>query len=336
MPYTNSMLSKIVQNNISNFSCQMIGLYLLLIIPGLIILALLIARQWIIALIKDIRLTRVAHYFLFISMGFIIASGILFAPFQLSLHFVYSVVFLVFSFLCAVLFSIITNNIQDIEIDKISNPNRPTITKAISLDVYSKLPFPLLLLSLIYAASIGWKIMFLIFIFIAVFYIYSMPPYRVKRFFLVSKFLIAINTLVALLIGYEFYTSFSTNLMEPESINAFFIRTPSFIYPAILLTYTLALNIIDLKDYIGDKTAGIKTLSTLFGIKTSKNIVAGIFLLCYLSLFFIVKQRIILLAILLLALIQIAFLLRRKYNEHLVFVPYLLGLVLINVYFLFF
>jgi len=244
--------------------------------------------------------------------------------------------FLVFSFLCAVLFSIITNNIQDIEIDKISNPNRPTITKAISLDVYSKLPFPLLLLSLIYAASIGWKIMFLIFIFIAVFYIYSMPPYRVKRFFLVSKFLIAINTLVALLIGYEFYTSFSTNLMEPESINAFFIRTPSFIYPAILLTYTLALNIIDLKDYIGDKTAGIKTLSTLFGIKTSKNIVAGIFLLCYLSLFFIVKQRIILLAILLLALIQIAFLLRRKYNEHLVFVPYLLGLVLINVYFLFF
>lgn len=334
VPFIISSILNVFNINQQEYELDVIRFFALLFIPLFGIVLYKIDRKYTISVLTDLRIERVLHYVFLVILGFVMASRILFAPFQFSSHAFFSFIFLIISFLSAIIFSIITNNISDIKIDLISNPNRSYIKASLQLKPYFKISFLFLTISLIYAAFISWKVLFLILVFISFYFLYSVEPIRLKRVFLLSKFVIAINCIVAIFIGYEFYTAFSTSLVEPENSNTFLIRFPIKLVLFGLIGYGFTINFIDLKDYSGDKEMKINTLPTIIGFRKSQLALFYITLITYSVMYFIINNFILWIVIFFIGFIQSITLLRKKYNELYVFIPYLINLSLIIYYFL--
>jgi len=93
---------------------------------------------------------------------------------------------------------------------------------------------------------------------------------------------------------------------------------------------------IDIKDYEGDKKEGIKTLPVVLGLKKSKRLIGAFFVLTYLSVYLVVKEKVLLIPLFVLGCIQYFLVNRKKYHERWVFIAYLLimfALLFLLIYF---
>ena len=108
-------------------------------------------------------------------------------------------------------------------------------------------------------------------LFLFVYYIYSNPPMRLKRFVLLNSFLVSLACLAVIMAGF-----FIVN--KDKAIITF----PPVLVLAIIIFFTTVSNIRDIKDTEGDRADGIKTLPVLLGLKKSKKIIAGIICFFYL------------------------------------------------------
>ena len=92
-------------------------------------------------------------------------------------------------------------------------------------------------------------------------------------------------------------------------------------------------NVIDIKDYKGDKRAGIKTLPTILGLRVSQRIKAGLAFTLSLASYFFLRELLDwpeyqnLWLFLLLALGLSSLIWKKRFNEKWVFVVYVLALV---------
>jgi 4-hydroxybenzoate polyprenyltransferase len=223
-------------------------------------------KNHLIYLLKDLRYLRIGHYLLFGFLGVSLKPEYISFPkidFQLSFNVIFSILSVIFG----IIFSIITNNIFDEDIDKISNPNRPHVQGTIAKKDYQIYAILFLFLSLIFAVLINISIFFLVCVFIGFYFIYSVPPLRIKRIPVISKWIIGLNSVVLLNIG---RTLFYPNYYLPF--------TPSIL---LILGVGLASNFIDLKDIEGDRLGKIKTVPIIMGEKNSKRLIGAFFLLIY-------------------------------------------------------
>ncbi len=101
------------------------------------------------------------------------------------------------------------------------------------------------------------------------YFLYSMPPLQLKRVTFFSKLLISLNSLILVLLGQLFH---SGDFGLPLNIIIFFF-----------VCVTATLNFIDLKDYEGDKNAGIKTLPVALGLDRSKKVIGLFFFISYMT-----------------------------------------------------
>lgn len=223
-------------------------------------------RDHLIAFLKDLRWLRLGHYFLWGFLGASIAQkNIQVTNFDIPIFLNW--ILASFSLVFAVLFSIVTNNYFDREIDVVSNPCRPLIVGAINAKDYKIYGYIFLFLSLTNAALINGTILKLISLFIGAYYVYSVPPFRIKRIPVFSKWIIGLNSIVLLNIG--------SNLFYPgPTVSAL----PSIL---LILGIGLASNFIDLKDIEGDTAGNITTMPTVLGAKNSKRLIGLIFLVLY-------------------------------------------------------
>ncbi|MDE2232218.1 MAG: UbiA family prenyltransferase, partial [Candidatus Omnitrophica bacterium] len=197
------------------------------------------------ALIKDIRLERLLYYVLLVFLGMLCC--IKSYPYLTQGLDIFGGLFsLSASLVLAFLFSIITNNLADKKIDRISNPDRPTIAATIPEPVYRSIAWWCLAGAVLLAAKVSPRALIIISTFIGAYFIYSMPPLRLKRIPILSKGLIGFNSLLMFMQGYVFINGTTT---IPENIIIFF-----------LVFTSLSANFIDLKDIQGDRAAGIRTL----------------------------------------------------------------------------
>ncbi|MCU0663015.1 MAG: UbiA family prenyltransferase [Myxococcota bacterium] len=229
-------------------------------------LALLCNRTYFLAMWKDLRWMRLGHYLLMYLLGvaFAVCEGKLaLEPVRL-----FELVLLPMALIPAVLFTIVTNNIVDLPIDQISSPNRPLFKPGIDHRTYAQTQGAFLAAAIYYAALAGPLGCMAILAFTGAYYLYSMPPVRFKRVPVLSKLTIAVCTLAMLSAGYGIAGGNFTEL--PSSLIAFF-----------LVPFTLAVNFIDLKDYDGDKAAGIRTLPVLIGMRPAQLIIAALFVALY-------------------------------------------------------
>jgi len=267
--------SHIIQNNLDpNFTATnqgliefafnkvMIGINTVVAILATFSLFFLGARKKLIALIKNSRPERMFYYLLLGAFGITLAHGIWFTNWID----IQSCLLAIIAFICATMFSICQNDLQDEAIDAVSNKNRPLITKELSrndMEMASKIFLIFALLSA-YASSL--YVLFFTCLGLSIFFIYSNPPLRLKRFAILSSSLLGLACLSTVLGGFF--------LMSPDKAIAAF---PFGLAVAIVIFNTAISNIRDIKDFEGDRAGGIKTIPTLLGLKKSKKVIAIIF-----------------------------------------------------------
>ena len=278
-------------------------------------------KKTFIAFVSEIPKTRVLHYEAMFLFGICLAVSISQSPpayyFMMNPELVGNGILLMIAIFFALLSAMITNNLVDTEIDKISSPNRMLVSGKIQPDLYKKLAWIFAGCSLIYAAMTGMHGIFLMLFIIATYFLYSSWPLRLKRITVFSKLVISANSLALMLLGFWFITG---------NISDF----PKSLYAILLCVFTLAANFIDLKDIHGDKAAGIKTLPVVLGMKHAQWFCAIAFLAAYTSFYFVFDIKGILLGIFIIAgFLQTWFLTRKDYNEFPVFLIYLVCIFLL-------
>lgn len=273
-------------------------------------------KRHFVEIIKDIRPMRLSHFLLMFVLGITLGAIYPLTLFSIICDDIFGFVFLVISIVCAWMFSVITNNIEDYEIDKITNKNRLYVSNAITRSHYKRISWILLALSLLYSSMTGFSGLFLIVSFIGSYFLYSMPPLRLKRITFFSKLPISFGSLVLIMLGFDFIGG---------GLNTF----PIVLIPFFTLFLTASINFIDIKDYKGDKEIGIRTLPVVLGLKKSKILIGISFLLSYVFLGFLTGTVYLSAIWLFFGLLQFTLINKKEYKEKYVLLTYLLSLLVL-------
>ncbi len=319
--------SQIIQNNLDpNFTATnqgliefgfnkiMIGINTLVAILVTFSFFFLATRKKLIAILKNSRPERIFYFFLLFTFGIALAPGVWFTNWID----IQSYLLAIIAFVCAGMFSVCQNDIQDEEIDAISNKNRPLVTKELSrndLETASKI---FLLFALLSAYASSLYVLFFTCLGLSIYFIYSNPPLRLKRFVILNSSLVGLACLSAILGGFF--------LVSPDKAIAAF---PFGLAVAILVFHAAVANIRDIKDFAGDHAVGIKTIPTLLGLKTSKKLIAGVICFFFLLIpwYFHLPSLVVLSAVA--SLLSWYFINEENYKEWKAFAVYLIYLIFI-------
>ncbi len=319
LPLLASYIFSFAGLNYEHTAYQAIRCYLFIIFFTMIPLLYLANKNIFMEMIRDMRWLRLSHYVLMLVLGAALAlSGThenLYQSLIATQHeFVANFIFCIISLTCAVIFCIVSNNITDQGIDKISNQSRPLITGSIALSTYTQIGYWSLFASLVYALAADARALLLMSVLIAGYYLYSMPPIRFKRVLILSKFAIAMNSLAMILLGY---------ILVQGDVKFF----PHSVIVIVLAGFTLCANVIDVKDEAGDKVGGILTLPGLIGLKWSRILIGVMFVLTYTCFAWLFHAYY--LPFFFAGLIQFYLINRKVFNEKLIFIFNLLSILLV-------
>jgi 4-hydroxybenzoate polyprenyltransferase len=229
-----------------------------------------------------------------------------------------------FFLICAIFFSfqtsVVTNDINDIKADRISEKRSLLNSKSSAIKHIQELGVCFFLISLLFAFVLGYRILLIVLLGHILHFTYSSPPFRLKRFFPVSIFMLALGALLAAIAGYA--------LFEPSKP---FLSFPVKASLLITIPLFLGLNFRDLADYSGDKKTKVATLFTLCGLNTGRYINAFAILLSYILIPFILQMPLFFIAAIPLGLTSFYFCLRQPFQENYIFYIYfvLIGLMAI-------
>lgn len=269
-------------------------------------------------LLRDSRPERVLHYYIMFAYGIYFLRGKDAFSFSTVSEITVFVLLLAAMFFAAI-FSIITNNLEDVEIDSVSNSDRPSVTNSIEPATYNIIAYLSLGISVYCFILMDRQVVLLMLCLIAFYYVYSVAPIRLKRVPVVSKFIIGYNSFVCMLIGYAY---------GGGNIKQF----PALVATGMVVCISLSSNFIDLKDYYGDIAGRVRTLPNLLGLKKCKFLMALMFLISSIVIPLSLSRPEILPYSVLSSLLPIFFLLKKSYKEVYVFATFESGFLVLLVY----
>lgn len=168
------------------------------------------------------------------------------------------------------------NDIYDQKIDKKTNISRPLIAGIVTPEEYRFYASILFLLSILGAALISFQAALLLIGYQALAILYSIPPFRLKRFLGLATLTVSAAALLIFFIGYTtFHPSHSLEGL-PLSLILY-----------LWLAYALMLPLKDFKDVEGDKTDHVYTLPTILGIEKAKVLMSALSFLVFMSSIFV-------------------------------------------------
>jgi len=252
------------------------GIYLFLIILQLLVLGYVYSREKLLEVLRNVRPLRALHYVLMVVIGVLLAINFSLQQINWS-----SAVFLCFSVFFAFQGSAGLNDFFDRGIDVVSNKERVLVKGVLTEREYKALIGLFFLLSVLFASIVGVNALILLFFCIALSVIYSVPPFRLKKFVLINGFVLALISLNCIFLGFAV-----------QGIPLVFF--PREIILLVLVVFTLGMNFKDLKDYSGDSREGIHNLLTLFGERNGKKVIGGMVFISYLLVPFILNELILL------------------------------------------
>ena len=200
LPFVREFFFSVIGTNISVQTFYHL-IFTLILFSSLIWIGYLYDRTKFIAILRDIRFFRILHYILFFCIGLLVGLN-----WQFDIGFYnYVEIFICFIVIfLAGMFSIFTNNIADYKIDSVSNKERPLIKGAIRNKDYIILSVLSIIFLVMFSILIDYYILFFSMVLVAVYFLYSMPPWRLKRVPVFSKLMIAFNTFVVFLMGHYY------------------------------------------------------------------------------------------------------------------------------------
>jgi 4-hydroxybenzoate polyprenyltransferase len=145
----------------------------------------------------------------------------------------------------------IYNDLTDIEIDRLNKLDRPLVTGEASPKEARNLIILLGIIGLAAAFMIHSSVFLFVMIYFLLFFLYSFPPVRLKKRFILNKLTVGIGTAVTYLVG-----SSATGT----------IPAPLFLLAAFGFASAFATSmVIDLRDIKGDKPYKTKTIPIVWG-----------------------------------------------------------------------
>jgi 4-hydroxybenzoate polyprenyltransferase len=276
----------------------------------------------LLAVLKNSRPERIFYYFSLVIIGGAMALNLN----RYAIHWnwvdLLSVLTLLLSFYCAWMFSVGVNDLVDQEIDAVSNQGRPLVKGELSFTDMQQFNYIFLIWSFVSALIVGEYQLFFIIVFLFAYYIYSAPPLRLKQIPFVATFLISLASVSAVISGFFLLSNDKTIGSLPIELAIL-----------VILSITLVGNLKDLKDFEGDKLAGIKTLPVIYGIKKAKRIIGIFFIISYLLAPFLLSSLIILLPSLLAGIVTYFLIQQKSFKERSVFYVYFVYLIIILLVF---
>lgn len=228
-----------------------------------------VRKNVVCALFRNIRPERLTHFFVAGLLGGLIAIAEGVKINWTVLDFI-TIATALFTITFAWMFAVVTNDLVDEPIDAISNTDRPLITGALTKEMMRDVALVCGLLTLAGALALGSYATFWILLFSAAYYIYSVPPLRLKRVPLLSSAFIGVATLAIMLLGFF--------LISTSQVLSVF---PAPVALLVVLFMTLITNVRDLKDSKGDAAAGIWTIPTLLGDTRARMVIGVMMFVAY-------------------------------------------------------
>lgn len=204
-------------------------------------------------IIKNSRPERVLNYLLIVLFGVFVASKS-FVNINLNWNDYLAILSLLISFYFSIMFAICINDSEDVEIDKLTNQDRPLATGDANKEELSIASKIFLTISLISGYLSGFPVFFFTLVFTSLYYIYSAPPTKYKLIPFLSSFIIGLCCITAFLAGFF--------LLSPLKVVS---AIPNNLVIGIFLFYFLFWHVRDIKDIKGDKKENIITVPVLFG-----------------------------------------------------------------------
>lgn len=158
------------------------------------------------------------------------------------------------SIVCAFMYATIINDISDEKADKISNHKRVLVQGLLSKTTFLQFGHICLFFSVAFAILVNQHFIFLMITVLALSYIYSMPPFHLKRFFVISHITLTFIAGLMVILGSCFVEA-----------NLAFKKVDLHFLSAVILFYFAASHFKDIKDSRSDKVFKTVTLATLVG-----------------------------------------------------------------------
>jgi 4-hydroxybenzoate polyprenyltransferase len=266
---------------------------------------------------------RILHYIALALFGF----SLYFSNHDVGMYFSQADEWLIFplfiiALIYAAVFAIITNNIADLETDKISNTKRPLVKGTVEHAAYLLAGIFCLAYALVLSLLVNSLMFYSILMISAGYYIYSCKPFRLKRIPFIAKLLIGFNSLVVAVCGF---------VLAGGRVIDFPVTWAIF----IVLPLSLAANFIDLKDIAGDSKTGIKTLPVIFGERRAIHLISFFTICTYVMAAVLINLLWVYPMCGFMALVHIVLFYRKPYNEKPVFLIYISALFGLNIILLF-
>ncbi len=156
------------------------------------------------------------------------------------------------------------NDIEDVSIDRISNPDRPMIRYGLTVVEMKTIQHISLFFALCCAFLVNYNVLFCIVIFIGAYTFHSSKLLHMKRFWLTSSFCIVLAGCSAFLAGMF--------ALSPEQTVGHFPLAILGMIALILFPYSI---IKDVPDIAGDKTQSLSTFPILYGKKVAIGVSLG-------------------------------------------------------------
>lgn len=274
-------------------------------------------RPCFFAFFRDARWLRVLHFELMYVLGRVL--WLRERAFALTEDNLFELVLTPVAIFLAFEFSVVTNNLADERIDAISNRGRPLFDPNLDPVLYRRIVWPLAAVTLFTAVIAGYFVFYALLFFMGCYFVYSMPPFRLKRVPVLSKLFVSLNSLALVFLGFM-------------SAGGAFHKMPGGVIAYFLVCYSLAINFIDIKDHEGDRADGILTLPVLLGLRPSKVVIGVLFFLGYAVVCPVFGDPRWLPAVAAGGLAQLVLINRRDYSEAPVFALYLASVVAIIAY----
>lgn len=258
---------------------KMSAIYLLLIFASIAVFQYRNSKQKFFALLKNTRPLQAVYNLglLFIGLGLgLFNYG---ENFQLDFFSILTLLNLMLVVFSAWYFSVFVNDYFDCQIDKISNKERPLVSGVFSKKEFVDISLVFLLLSLVAALVINPLFFWLVLFYHVLTWIYSAPPFRLKRFFVFSNLIIAAASVLFIFIGFLVFSGEELFKAFPWSLAGFFF-----------LAYFFILPIKDFKDIKGDKKNGVYTLPVLIGEELARLFLASALFVFYFLSVYIVNE----------------------------------------------
>jgi 4-hydroxybenzoate polyprenyltransferase len=155
------------------------------------------------------------------------------------------------------IFSVVINDMNDIAIDRQTNRSRPLVTGAVTLETYRGFAWAFAFLGISLAALTNLQVFIASLSFLLLAYLYSSPPFRLRRHFLSANITISLALILSYIMGvFAMWDGGLSFLLLPDHLR---------VYVLTLLLGIIIFSAKDRKDQVGDGDQGITTLYTLYG-----------------------------------------------------------------------